>query len=356
MKIIQVIPSFAFGGAEIMCENLLYAQKRLGHDVSAVSLFDVHSPIAERIEAAGIKIFFMGKKPGLDLSMKKKLKKLFAAERPDVVHVHLNAIKYVAPAAKAAKLKKCIYTVHNLAEKDAGGFSQKLNAYFFRHSMAKPVALSPAVKESISRVYGICECNIPVVFNGIDLSGCTVKTDYSLGDSPVFLHVGRFFAQKNHVGMIRAFAKVCDKYPKARLRLVGDGEERGAAEELVRSLGLERNVTFEGLQSNVYPYLNSADIFLLPSLYEGVPITLIEAMGTALPIVATAVGGVPDMLRDGESAALCKCDTDAIAEACISLLESEALRESYGRAALEAASKFGAEHMAESYLKIYSEK
>lgn len=356
MKIIQVIPSFVFGGAEIMCENLLYAQKKLGHEVIAVSLFDLHSAITDRIESEGIKVFFMGKKPGLDLSMKRKLTKLFRAEKPDAVHVHLNAIKYAAPAAKAAKVKKCVYTVHNLAQKDAAGFSQKLNAYFFSHSMAQPVALSSTVKESIAKVYGICECKIPVVFNGIDLSKCIVKTDYEVGENFEILHIGRFFAQKNHGGMLRAFAKVCEQYPDARLRLVGDGELRAESEELARTLGIESNVIFEGVQSNVYPYLNAADMFILPSLYEGVPITLIEAMGSALPIVATAVGGVPDMLTDGESAALCECEVDAIANACLTLMADAKLRAKYGRAAFEASAEFSAEGMAERYLEIYSQK
>lgn len=353
MKIMQVIPSFAFGGAEIMCENLLYAQKKLGHDVVAVSLFDVHSPIAERIESAGIKIIYMGKKPGFDLSMKKKLKKLFSEECPDVIHVHLNAIKYAAPAAKAAKIPKCIYTVHSMAEKDALGISQILNHCFFKRSMAQPVALNVAVKESTARVYGICECKIPVVFNGIDLSKCIVKNDYSLGENIEFLHIGSFSAPKNHDGMLRAFSKVLERYSNARLRLIGEGPLRGQAEELAHSLGIGKNVIFEGARSNVYPYLNAADIFLFPSIYEGMPMTLIEAMGSGLPIVATEVGGIPDMLTNGENALLCECEVDEIACACIELIENKNMRERYGLAALNASKLFSAENMAKRYIEIY---
>jgi glycosyltransferase involved in cell wall biosynthesis len=356
MKIIQVIPSFAFGGAEIMCENLIYALRRQGHEVLAVSLFDSRTAITERIENNGIKLFFMGKRPGLDLSMKGRLKRLFKAEKPDVVHVHLNAIKYVAPAAKAAKVSKCVYTVHNLAEKDAGGISQKLNAYFFSHSMATPVALSSTVKESISRVYGICECKIPIVFNGIDLSKCSSKQTYALGERVEILHIGRFFEQKNHAGMLRAFALIKEQHPNAILRLVGDGELRSAAEALASELGIADSVIFEGAQADVYKYLRAADLFILPSLYEGMPITLIEAMGSGLPIVATAVGGVPDMLEDGVSASLCPCDVESIAKACNSLIESEELREKYGRAALERSPEFSAYTMAVRYLEVYSQK
>jgi glycosyltransferase involved in cell wall biosynthesis len=356
MKIIQVIPSFAFGGAEIMCENLIYALKKQGHEVSAISLFDSRTPIAERIEAAGISIRYLGKKPGLDLSIKGKLKKIFKEERPDAVHVHLNAIKYAAPAAKAARVGRCVYTVHNVADKDASGFSRKLNHYFFKHSMATPVALTSTVKESITDVYGICPCKISVVFNGIDLAKCIRKESYQLGESIEILHVGRFFAQKNHAGMLEAFKKIHDEIPKAHLRLIGDGELRDATEQLARELGIEDAIIFEGKQANVYPYLHGADLFILPSLYEGMPITLIEAMGSALPIVATEVGGIPDMLSDGESALLCPCDPDAVADACIKLLRDDFLRERLGRGALDAAQKFSAEEMAEKYVEVYSKK
>ena len=355
MRIFQVIPCFVFGGAEIMCETLLYAQREAGHEVVAVSLFDYHSPITERIENAGIKIYYMGKRPGPDLSMTGKLKKLFAAERPDAVHVHLNAIKYVAPAAKKAGVR-CVYTVHNLAEKDASGIAREMNRYFFKKGIATPVALSEKIKQSVIDTYSLCESDVPVVFNGIDLSKCQTKQSYELKSPIELLHVGRFFEQKNHRGLIDAFASVVKKHPCTTLRLVGDGALIEPTREYVNELGLSERVIFEGAQANVYPYFANADIFLLPSLYEGMPITLIEAMGSGLPIVATAVGGVPDMLTDGKSASLTKTSSEAVAEAICSLIESEELRERYGRAAAADAEIFSAKIMAERYVEVYLQK
>lgn len=355
MKIFQVIPCFAFGGAEIMCENLLYAQRDAGHDVAAVSLFDYHSPITERIEAAGIKIYYLGKRPGPDLSMTGKLKKLFLSERPDAVHVHLNAIKYAAPAAKKAGVR-CVYTVHNLAEKDASGIAREMNRSFFKKGVATPVALSERIRDSVVSTYGLHAEDVPVIFNGIDLSKCKRKQTYALNKEIELLHVGRFFEQKNHRGLIDAFALVKAAHPTARLRLVGDGalieEIRSCADER----GVAGNVIFEGAQANVYPYFEAADIFLLPSLFEGMPITLIEAMGSGLPIVATAVGGVPDMLKDGQSASLTDCTPEAVAAAVCALIEDASLRERYGRAAADASLRFSAKIMAESYIALYGKK
>ena len=355
MKIFQVIPCFAFGGAEIMCENMLYSLRAAGHEVAAVSLFDYHSPITERIESAGIKIYYMGKRPGPDLTMTGKLKRLFAAERPDAIHVHLNAVKYAVPAAHKNGIR-CVYTVHNLAQRDASGISREMNRHFFKKKMATPVALSEKIKISIAETYGLKESEIPTIFNGIDLSRCRAKSSYATGERVELLHVGRFFPQKNHRGLIDAFKIIKQARPETTLRLLGDGSLLEEIKAYAKEQCLEESVIFEGAKADVYPYLSSADIFMLPSLYEGMPITLIEAMGSGLPIVATAVGGVPDMLIDGQSARLTDCTPEAVAAAALELIGSEELRAKYGRAALCDSERFSAKIMAERYLEVYLQK
>ena len=155
------------------------------------------------------------------------------------------------------------------------------------------------------------------------------------------------------MGLLRAFAEIQKVFPNSRLDLVGEGELRPDVEAEAARLGLQNRVRFLGSQSNVYPLLHQADVFLLPSEFEGMPMTLIEAMGTGLPIVATAVGGVPDMLTDGTSALLTPCDPDAVARACVSLLEREELRQQLGQAAKEQSIRFSAGFMAQEYVKVY---
>ena len=169
----------------------------------------------------------------------------------------------------------------------------------------------------------------------------------------VLLHIGRFNAQKNHRGLLEAFAQVVASHPDCRLHLVGDGD---LEEETVRQadmLGIREKVSFLGNQTNVYPFLQEADLFLLPSRFEGMPMTIIEAMGTGLPIVASAVGGVPDMLKDGSSGLLVSCDPDEIAQAILRLLVQEDLRKALGTNALEDSVKFSAEHMVRCYVDVY---
>lgn len=357
MKIMQVIPYFCFGGAETMCENLTYALRDMGHELIVVSLYAERTPIALRMEAAGIRIVYLDKKLGLDLSMVHKLKKLMVQEQPEVVHTHLDVIKYAAAAAKLAGVPKCVHTVHNMADKEAEGKVQKcINGFYFFHGWSVPVALSPEVQRSIGEFYGLSQERIPVVFNGIDLSRCMEKEDYVLGNPIVLTHIGRFNEQKNHAGLLRAFQTIHTHYPNSRLDLLGDGELLEPMKALAQELGLSDSIRFLGSQGNVYPYLQQSDLFLLPSRYEGMPMTLIEAMGTGLPIVASAVGGVPDMLEDGRSGLLTDCEPDSVARAALRLLEDQSLRERLGNHAKSESTRFSAGYMAQQYVRVYAAK
>lgn len=356
MKILQVIPYFCFGGAETMCENLCYALIGQGHDVTVVSLYGEKTPISRRMEEAGVKIRYLDKKLGLDLSMVPKLHRIMREEKPDVVHTHLDVIKYAVAAAFLAGVPKCVHTVHNVAEKEAEGKAQrKINGFYFRRGWSVPVALSPEVQSSIVAFYGLKKERVPVAYNGVDLSRCKPKENYSGGENFHILHIGRFNEQKNHGMLLRVFRKLALENPDLRLDLLGDGELRQEMERLAEDLGIKGKVSFLGAQSNVYPYLHEADLFLLPSRYEGMPMTLIEAMGTGLPIVATAVGGVPDMLQNGVDGFTVSCEEGAVVGACEALMGNEALREKLGRAARKNADRFSAETMGKRYLEIYAE-
>ena len=354
MKIMQVIPYFCFGGAEIMCENLTYALKNAGQDVFVVSLYNERTPIARRMEEAGIRIVYLDKKLGLDLSMVPKLVRVMRQERPDVVHTHLDVIKYAVLAAKLAGVKKCVHTVHSLADREAEGRIQKIiNGTYFRKAWSVPVALTPEVQASVSDFYGLPPERIPVIYNGIDLSRCIPKTTYETGETVTILHVGRFDVPKNHVGLLEAFRLLRETHPECRLRLVGDGDLRLRMEALAKEKGISDAVEFCGMQSNVYPYLHDADIFTLPSIYEGNPMTIIEAMGTGLPIVASRVGGIPDMIHDGESGILVEPEPRAVCDALARMVEDGALRRRLGENAKAQSRQFSAEHMAEDYLTCY---
>lgn len=353
MNVVQVMPEFGLAGAETMCENLTYELTKLGHKVTVVSMYDYHSAITDRLEKSGIDVRYLGKKPGLDIAIIPRIKKILKEVHADVVHTHRYCAQYAVPAAMLAGVKRRIHTVHNVAEKENGKLARKLNNFFFKHCHLIPVALSELIRDSIVKEYGINKDKISVIYNGIDLSKCLPKTDYSIYGNFKILHIGRFSEQKNHAGLLKAFKLFHDNHSDSELWLIGDGEKKAEIERYVTENNLDESVKFLGLQSNVYGYLHDADMFTLPSNYEGIPMTLIEAMGTGLPIVATAVGGVPDMLTNEKNAFVVKNDVFSVSKAFEFLYNESGKRRIFGEKAREQAQFFSSSSMGGAYIGIY---
>lgn len=354
MKVMQVIPCLDIAGAEIMCEMLTEALTKQGHQVIVVSLYGIETPITDRMIQRNINVLFLGKKLGPDISVVGKLSKIIKQEEPDIIHTHLYSLKYAWLAVKKAKQPiPIIHTVHSVAKKEAAKADRILKCYLFKSGQVIPVALSKKIQKTVVDEYGLKPEQIPVIFNGIDLSKCLSKDSYVAENQFTILHIGRLMEAKNHANLIAAFKHIHDKYSQCCLQLIGKGELRDDLIELVQRLDLEDAVAFLGEKENVYPYLQNADMFVLPSLYEGMPMTIIEAMATGLPIVASCVGGIPDMIQDSIEGILCTPDADGIAEAIEKMYGDQALREYCGKNAKNSAYQFSAEIMAEEYLRLY---
>ena len=351
MKIMQVMPEFALAGAEVMCENLIYGLKKIGADVVVVSLYDYHSPITDRLEQNGVKVVYLNKKSGFDFSMYRKLRKTIKSEKPDVIHTHRYVMEYVIPASLFTKIPAKTHTVHNIASCEVGKGLRALHKIFFKMFKVVPVALTELIQSSIVEEYKINVENVPVVFNGMSVDKYYKKSDYSLVKN--ILHIGRFSLQKNHKGLIAAFEIIHKKHPEIKLNLAGVGELEDEIKRLVKEKELDAVVCFKGLLDDVKEEMSKADIFCLPSNYEGMPMTIIEAMASGLPVVATAVGGVPDMITDGKDGVLCKNTPEDIADALEKVIESAELRETLGKNAVDTSKEYSSENMAKKYYEIY---
>ena len=352
MKVMQIMPEFGLAGAEIMCENLMYELVELGIEVVAISLYDFHSPITERLESNGIKVLYLNKKPGLDFSIIRKLKKVFKVEKPDVIHTHRYVMQYSIPAAIFSKIKHRVHTIHNIAKKENTKIARILNKLFYKFAHVVPVALSEEIKKTVIKEYHLKEKNVPVILNGINLQKYSQKKDYNLHNPIKIIHVGRFSEQKNHIGLVWAFYNLHKEIPNTTLELVGDGEKKESISSLVEQLGLKDSVHFLGLNSNVGALLFDSDIFVLPSLYEGIPMTIIEAMATGLPIIATNVGGLSDMITSYENGILISAPED-LKNACLTLINNKELRERIGMNAFVSSNAFSSKTMALKYSEIY---
>lgn len=353
MKIIQIIPALGFGGAEIMFENLAYKLKEKGHAVTCVCISGTRTEIAKRLEQTGIRMLYLNKKRGFKPSYICKLMKLFRTEKPDVIHTHLHCTIYAFPAAVLTHVRGKIHTLHSVAEAECATARRIINGIFFRHFGVVPVALSKRVQATIVDTYRISAKQIPIIYNGIDISRCKIKEDVKLHNPIRLIHVGRFAYAKNHENIIKAFQLIHESYPNSELFLLGDGELKDKIMKETEQNNLLPFVRFVGTTTDVMDYLHHSDIFLLPSVYEGMPITIIEAMGTGIPIVASPVGGVSDMLRNRESAIFCDVTPETIYRAVSELIQSEALRKRLSKHESERVKDFTSEEMANRYIALY---
>jgi glycosyltransferase involved in cell wall biosynthesis len=193
--------------------------------------------------------------------------------------------------------------------------------------------VSDAIRRYIETDIGIHGDRLLTVHNGI-ASGSSPATAARTQGAPItFITVGRLAEIKNHGMMLRAFRKLLDTRPQARLVIVGDGPARTGIEHAITAMNLTAQVTLTGFRTDTAALLAQADVFLLTSRYEGISIALLEAMRARLPALCTRVGGIPETVRDGESGLLVGLDDDAaLADAMLRLADSPAERVRMGAA------------------------
>lgn len=350
MKIIHVIPSLNIGGAETMMKNLIVEQANAGHNVKVVAFYQSNSSIRKALESIGVGISFIDKKLGVDLSTIVKLKKIFDIESPDVIHTHLHVLPYVFLASGKRNI---VHTVHTVADKERNGIAVYLTRMIYRSERVTPVAISDEIRKSISQFHNIPENNIPIVLNGAPISSYFEKEAYNISDKARIIHVGSLIPLKNHELMINAASILKKKNVKFQMEFAGAGYLKDKLQETINNLHLDDCVKFAGLKDDISLFLKDADLFILPSKYEGVPMSLIEAMASGLPIIASNVGGIPDMIDSNENGILINPDASELAETISKLLADNYLRETLGREAVKKSKEFSSETMYKKYMELY---
>jgi glycosyltransferase involved in cell wall biosynthesis len=363
MRILQVIPTLGADGAQRMVANLCRHLRDSGHEVGVASLFDPSGLSVEgELRSHGVELFLLGKKMGVDLRMVPRLASARARFRPDVIHTHMYVLKYLLPGLLASRRCPIVHTVHNLAECEGTRGDDIVQHFAFRLGVAA-VAIGDAVAESVRRHYRLPPRRI--IPNGIPVAryappgGAREAVRAALGipaEVPVFVMVGRFVEQKNHAAVLAAFASPRLSALAPHLLLAGDGVLRGELERQAAALGIAERVHFLGARKDVPRVLAAADVFVLSSLYEGHPLAVMEAMAAGKPVVATAVGCVPEAVSDGTGRLVAPRDAGALEAALYELASDLEMARSLGAAALRAArERFDASLMARAYEQLYDE-
>ncbi len=359
-----------YGGSGAVATELGIELGRRGHDVHLISYA---SPF--RLRGFTEHVYFhevdlSGTYPLLEyfpysLALSVKQHEIALREDLEILHVHY-AIPH-APAAFLAKQMllesnrdiKVVTTLHGTDITLVGQESSFFTITKFAIERSDAVtAVSEFLKDETYRAFGCQRCDIEVIPNFVNLSEYYPSNDVKCRSAlapegtKVLMHISNFRPVKRVPDIVRAFARVHQKIPSV-LVLVGDGPQRPEVEAEVARLDLASSVRFLGKVNVVSDLLRAADLFLLPSASESFGVSALEAMACGVPVVATNVGGLPEVMRDGETGALVPVgDVDAMAKKALELLQPATWKAARA-AAVRRAADFSAELIVPRYENLY---
>lgn len=326
MRIVQVTESLEIGGAERVVVTLANELARRGHESSVVCL-KTGGALAQDLQNVGSNCITKGE--GNDPRAILRLAAALRAARAEAVHSHdWGCYLDTMTAARLARVPVAVHTAHGKYMAYPPGRLSTLKKSL-RHVLERRAArrfgnvvcVSDALRTHVVEEIGIPLAATRTIANGVAVPPLAPKTVAAPGAARL-ITVGRLAAVKNFGLLIRAFAGLAARWSKLELHIVGDGPERTALETLVKQLGLADAVKFLGFRSDIDALLAQSDLFVLTSLSEGIPMAILEAMRSGLPVVATRVGGVPATVEDGVTGRLVDSgDERALTRALATLIE-----------------------------------
>lgn len=354
MKIVEIIPSLEKrAGAEVFLINLSKSFSK-ENEVFVISLYDgIDDDIKQMLNVAGIKIYFCGKKVGIDSKCGRRLKRCLNQIQPNIVHMHLNCLMTFFLAFNFSKQPfSSFLTVHSLVEKDFNCIERFIIKKYLKKGLLSIVGISDLITKDIARYFK--KVQIHTIYNGSELFE-PVPVE-SKDNKQLIVCVAAFREEKNQVLLLDACHSIYSNNTKnIRLVFVGDGPTIEHVKQKASSYdGLD--VNFVGHTSNVEPFLQQGTIFCLSSKYEGNPISIIEAMSIGLPVVAPRVGGIPDIVKDGINGLLFEVNNiDDCTNKLLCLINDKELRTKIRKNNIKESQKFGIDICAKKYLDIFSE-
>jgi len=353
LRVAHVAHGLNVGGLEKLLVEFARNANRDRFSLRFISLGG-RGTLAEDIEALGWPVTALNLPTGLRPRIVLRLARLFASERIDVVHTHDDRpLIYGAAAARLAGVPRVIHTKHY-------GFlatvthRQNLLTSCAARLLNDFVCVSHHGAE-LSRECGVPAAKLRTIWNGIDVRRFAFHGPCPQG--PI-VTVARLSPEKGLDTLLHAAALVIQQQPDLRFQLAGNGPCRSSLEQLARDLKIDSNVQFLGEVRDIPALLRTARLFVLPSLAEGVSLTLLEAMASGLPVVATKVGGNPEVVEDGVTGTLVDAqDPPALADAILSIANQPARGADMGRAGrVRIEEHFDVRSMVASYELLYGKR
>jgi len=340
LRVLQLIDGLNIGGAEVLLRDLARGLRDAGFHVSVG--FSTPGPIQESIGELGISLTRLPRLMRVDPILFLGMYQLIRRERPQIVHTHLFKSDFHGRlAARLCRVPVIVSTAHNVdswARRRPLGYLYGLTARL----ADRVIAVSDEVRDFQIRHTNTPPVKIVTINNGVNVGmfenqiekGRAVREELGLHkDAPVIGIVGRLERQKDHNTFLEAAANIKQMLPEARFLIVGDGSLREELISRARDLDLLPTVIFCGIRKDMPAVLGAIDLLVFSSRWEGLPVALLEGMASGLPIVSTAVGGIPGVVLENESALLVPPENpEELAKACVFMLQNKELADKFGRA------------------------
>jgi glycosyltransferase involved in cell wall biosynthesis len=361
------------GGAERLMVPILKHLSRAQFDpfVCAMQSKD-GNPMAEEIRALGIPVECLNIKHLRDLDAIPRLTKYLKGIHADLVHTQLEAANILGNiSAKLLRLPS-VCTIHVMPSLDVKAktkLHQRVEWFALRHFCDRVISVSEEARLYHIQISRSSPEQVATIYNGIDLSAF-LNRDYAVERAAVraelqipqganvLITVAVLRPPKGIQFMIRALPAVLASHPNTYYLIVGGGSHHGALINEAGKAGVSEQVIFAGMRKDVPRLLAASDVFVLPTLTEALPTVLAEAMAAKLPIIASQVGGIPEMIVDGQHGFLVEPeDLNDLSNACIRLLENPDEREAMGAAGWKIVNqKFNIERQVDQLKEVYLEQ
>jgi len=364
-RIVHITFNMEIGGAEQVIYNLIEHTDPSKYEVSIICLEQPVGAFGKQLQKKGYEVTAFSRNPGVDFSLIKNIRDHIRLRNIDVLHCHQYTPYFYGIMGAAFTRCRVIFTEHGRFYPDIRKVKRVLINPILSLFTDGITAISAATRDALIRFENFPKDKIKVVYNGIDDARYLLPQDPNIKDSLgisekayILGTVARLDPIKNQKMMIKALNIVRQKYPETFLIIVGDGPERKNLEQFTEELGLSSHVIFTGFREDTHLFYKIMNIFLLTSFSEGTAMTLLEAMATGLPCIATAVGGNPEIVKEGETGFLIPSDDENIlAEKIIALLADENMIERMGKSGRRRFEEnFTVEKMVCSYQSMYEGK
>jgi glycosyltransferase involved in cell wall biosynthesis len=357
-KVIHVLTDTNIGGAGRYLFNLISGWSHSRYELIVVC--PGGGELERQLRKMGVNLYTVnGGESSFKVEHVKTLCEIISKQKADIVHTHASLSGRIAGKLLGSKV---VITRHGISRVNKGLIGRNMTRFISRVLTDKMIAISRAVKINLIET-GVPAHMIQIIYNGIDLSkfesaNPILRVQFNIPQSiPVLGMVARLVPEKGCDVALKAMQAVLKEIPEALMVIIGDGPLKQHLEDLCSELNIQDSVVFLGYQEHVENLVADFDVFLMPSITEGLGLALLEAMSLSKPVIASETGGIPEVVKNGISGILVPPgDENALTQATVSVINSEEYARDLGRAAKDTVfRKFSSKHMADKTMDIYDQ-